>query len=101
VTDRLIRFELRGEEINLFARARKEGKEVMLVGEAVLRSDDRDKLRKIKRKVELVSQEYGVEVLPIVVTHFATSNGSQGFRMYLYICPWFMADIRSSTRYMP
>ena len=74
VTDRLIRFELKGEEINLFARARKDGKDVMLVGEAVLRLDDRYKLRKIERKVELVSQEYGVEVLPIVVTHFATSK---------------------------
>jgi len=72
VVDRLVRFELRGEEINLFARAKRDGKEVVLVGEAVLRLDDKGKLRKIKRKAELVSREYGLEVVPVVVTHFAT-----------------------------
>jgi len=72
VTDRLIRFELKGEEINLFARAKRDGKDVVLVGEAVLRLDDKGKLRKILRKVELVSKEYGLEVVPLVVTHFAT-----------------------------
>jgi len=74
VTDRLVRFELRGEEINLFARAKRDGKDVVLVGEAVLRLDDKGKLRKILRKVELVSKEYGLEVVPLVVTHFATSR---------------------------
>jgi len=74
VTDRLVRFELKGEEINLFARARKDGKDVVLVGEAVLRLDDRGKLRQIKRKVDLVSEEYGIEVVPVVVTHFATER---------------------------
>jgi len=72
VTDRLIRFELKGEEINLFARAKRDGKDVVLVGKAVLRLDDKGKLRKILRKVELVSKEYGLEVVPLVVTHFAT-----------------------------
>jgi len=72
VTDRLIRFELKGEEINLFAKAKRDGKDVVLVGKAVLRLDDKGKLRKILRKVELVSKEYGLEVVPLVVTHFAT-----------------------------
>ena len=74
VTDRLVRFELRGEEINLFARAKRDGEDVVLVGEAVLRLDDKGKLRKIRRKAELVSQEYGLEVVPVVVTHFATGR---------------------------
>ena len=74
VLDRLVRFELRGEEINLFAKAKRDGREVLLVGEAVLRLDDRSKLRKIKRKVDLVADEYKAEVLAIVVTHFATSK---------------------------
>ena len=74
VVDRLIRFELNGEEINLFARAKRNGEEVVLVGEAVLRLDDKGKLKKIKKKADMVSEEYGMEVSPIVVTHFATSR---------------------------
>jgi hypothetical protein len=74
VVDRLIRFELKGEEINLFARAKRNGEEVVLVGEAVLRLDDKGKLKKIKKKADMVSDEYGMEVSPIVVTHFATSR---------------------------
>lgn len=72
VIDRLIRFELNGEEVNLFARAKRNGEEIVLVGEAVLRLDDRGKLKKIKKKADMVSEEYGMKVSPIVVTHFAT-----------------------------
>jgi len=74
VIDRLIRFELKGEEINLFARAKRDGEEIILVGEAVLRLDDKGKLKKIKKKADMVSEEYGMKVSPIVVTHFATSK---------------------------
>ena len=74
VLDRIIRFELNGEEINLFARAKRDSEEVILVGEAVLKLDDKGKLKKIERKVDIVSEEYGMKVLPIVVTHFATSR---------------------------
>lgn len=74
VVDRLIREEIAGEEINLFARARRDGTEVILVGEAVLRLDDSSKLRQLRRKVGLVAEEYGGEVLPIIVTHFATKR---------------------------
>jgi hypothetical protein len=54
VVDRLVRFELNGEEINLFARAKRDGEEVVLVGESVLRLDDKGKIRKIKRKAEVL-----------------------------------------------
>lgn len=74
VIDRLIRFELKGEEINLFARAKRDGEEIILVGEAVLRLDDKGKLKKIKKKADMVSEEYRMKVSPIVVTHFATSK---------------------------
>jgi predicted nucleic acid-binding Zn-ribbon protein len=74
MVDRLIRFELKGEEINLFARAKRDGEEIILVGEAVLRLDDKGKLKKIKKKADMVSEEYGMKVSPIVVTHFATSK---------------------------
>jgi len=74
VIDRLIRFELQGEEINLFARAKCNGEEVVLVGESVLRLDDKGKLKDIKRKADIVFEEYGTKVSPIIVTHFATSR---------------------------
>jgi myosin heavy subunit len=74
VIDRLIRFELKGEEINLFARAKRNGEEEILVGESVLRLDDKGKLKDIKRKADIVFEEYGTKVSPIIVTHFATSR---------------------------
>ena len=45
ILDRMIRAEIRGEEMNLFAHARKDGQDVILLGEAVLRLDDLSKLR--------------------------------------------------------
>jgi vacuolar-type H+-ATPase subunit I/STV1 len=74
VIDRLIRFDLKGEEINLFARAKRNGEEVILVGESVLRLDDKGKLKDIKRKADIVFEEYGTKASPIIVTHFATSR---------------------------
>ncbi len=71
VTERFIRTEIRGEEINLFARGRKNGKEVVLVGESVLKLDDLDKLNAVMRKVEAVEHEVEEEIIPIVITHFA------------------------------
>ena len=71
ILDRMIRAEIRGEEMNLFARARKDGQEIVLLGEAVLRLDDLSKLRKVKKKVKLASEEFHQEIVPIIVTHFA------------------------------
>ena len=71
VTEKFIRTYIGGEEINIFAKAKKNGKEVHLVGEAVLKLDDREKLRWVMEKVNLVKEELGGEVIPIIVTHFA------------------------------
>jgi len=71
VTERMVRAEVAGEEINIFARARRDGEEVLIVGEAVLRFDDAAKLRQLKRKAAIVEAEMGQRVLPLVVTHFA------------------------------
>ena len=57
--------------MNLFAHARKDGQDVILLGEAVLRLDDLSKLRKVNRKVKLASEEFDQEIVPIIVTHFA------------------------------
>ena len=74
VTERLIRTEIEGEEINVFGKIRRDGKEMWLVGEAVLKLDDREKLKWVWDKVELVKETLGSEVMPIIVTHFARKN---------------------------
>jgi len=71
VIDRFIRTYIANEEINIFAKAKKNGKQVYIVGEAVLKLDDRTKLRFVMDKVNLVREEFGGEVIPIIVTHFA------------------------------
>ncbi|MCL0077595.1 hypothetical protein M1N61_00780 [Peptococcaceae bacterium] len=71
VTQKIIRTFVDEEEINIFAKARRDGKEVLLVGEAVLKLDDASKLKQVWRKVGAVKEEMGGEVVPIIVTHFA------------------------------
>ncbi|MCS7200529.1 MAG: hypothetical protein NZ850_09380, partial [Caldimicrobium sp.] len=77
VTERFIRAEIEGEEINFLARGRRNGREVYIVGEAKLRFDDTKRdfertFRVLERKVEVVKREYGgVEVVKLIVTHFA------------------------------
>ena len=69
--DHLVRTYIDGEEVNIFGKAKKEDQEVYLVGEAVLKLDDPAKLKKVWKKVEVVKKEFGGEVIPILVTHFA------------------------------
>ena len=74
--DKLIRREIAGEEINFFATAKKEGKTVYIVGETKLRLDDTkkrdDAFKQLEKKISAVKKTYGdVEVVPLIVTHFA------------------------------
>lgn len=71
ITEKFIRTEIRGEEINLFARGRRNGTPVVIVGESVLKLDDLSKLNAVMRKVEAVEEEVEEEIVPIVITHFA------------------------------
>ncbi|MCS7106313.1 MAG: hypothetical protein NZ942_03285, partial [Candidatus Aenigmarchaeota archaeon] len=77
ITERFIRTEIRGEEINFLAKGKLNGKEIYVIGEAKLRFDDTKKdfertFKGLKRKVEAVKREYGeVEVVKLIVTHFA------------------------------
>ncbi|MEJ5301435.1 MAG: hypothetical protein WHS38_10650 [Thermodesulforhabdaceae bacterium] len=74
VTDRLIRTHIGDSEINVFGKAIREGKEVYLVGDAVLKLDDISKISQVWDQVESVKQEFGGEVVPIIITHFAKPN---------------------------
>ncbi|MEJ5300172.1 MAG: hypothetical protein WHS38_04205 [Thermodesulforhabdaceae bacterium] len=71
VTDRLIRTHIGDLEINVFGKATREGKEIYLVGDAVLKLDDMSKISKVWDQVEAVKEEFGGEVVPVIITHFA------------------------------
>jgi uncharacterized phage infection (PIP) family protein YhgE len=79
VDDKIVRAEVGGKEINFFGKARKNGREVFIVGEVKLRLDDtkkrEDAFEELEEKVEAVRKEYGdVEVVRLLVTHFATKG---------------------------
>lgn len=80
VVERLLRTEIGGEEINLFGKARQDGREVLLVGETKLQLDERRANRRetervldrLAAKVEAVKQAMpGTEVVPLLITHYA------------------------------
>ena len=71
LTEKMIRFELEGEEINLFAKGRKGGEDILIVGEAELRLSSVGKLRQLEKKISLVKKSYPVQCVPLIVTHFA------------------------------
>lgn len=80
VVERLLRTEIGGEEINLFGKARQDGREVLLVGETKLQLDERRAnqretermLDRLAAKVEAVKQAMpGTEVVSLLITHYA------------------------------
>jgi myosin heavy subunit len=79
ITERMIRTEVGGKEINLFCRGLKNGREVLIVGESKLRLDERrakqEALDGLQERIAAVKAEYGnVEIVPVLVTHFATKG---------------------------
>jgi len=80
LSERLVRTTIRGQEINLFGRGKRQGKEILLVGETKLRLDERRRTRQgqveifeqLQVKAEAVAAEYpGEELLLVLMTHFA------------------------------
>jgi len=70
ITERFIRTEI-GEEINFFAKGKKEGREVILVGETELKATGPRKLAQLARKAAVVQESFpGKEVIPMLVTHY-------------------------------
>lgn len=80
LAEKLVRSTVRGEEVNLLGRGRREDREVWVVGEAKVRLDvgrgqkgARDIFTQLETKVAAIRQEHGdVEVVRVLVTHFAT-----------------------------
>ena len=85
LTERFVRTELDGEEINFFGHATQNGDAVIIVGEAKLRLDDRRKVGtedgsalrsaavvELERKLAIVRRRHpGVPLVPLLVTHYA------------------------------
>lgn len=83
VKERLIRAEIGGSEINIFCKAEREGKEVLVIGEAKLRLDERrerkkgeaDVFEELDEKARAVKNEYGkIEIVRLLITHYATKG---------------------------
>ena len=78
LTDKMIRTEIGGQEINILGRAKRNGKDVVIVGEAKLRCDERrkkpDVFEELEEKVLAVKEEYKEEIVKILVTHYATKG---------------------------
>ncbi|WP_169238425.1 hypothetical protein [Candidatus Roseilinea sp. NK_OTU-006] len=76
VSERLIRTEIGGEEINLFGRAKRDGQEVLIVGEAKLQlanpQREEEALAQLADKVAVVRKAMPkMEVVPLLITHYA------------------------------
>jgi chromosome segregation ATPase len=77
IKERMVREEIGGKEINLFGRGICDGKEVLIVGEAKLRLDERSKdvFEELEEKVKAVQEEYkDLEIIRILITHYATKE---------------------------
>jgi len=78
IKERIVRAEIGGKEINFFARAMKDGKEVFIVGESKIRLEStwrKDVFSELEDKVNVVKTEFGdVEVVRLLVTHFAKKD---------------------------
>ena len=75
VTQRFVRTYIGDEEINLFGRGRRDGKEVLIVGEVKVRLEEgrrEDALEQLEEKARVVQEAYpGEELVLLLVTHHA------------------------------
>ncbi|CAN2039020.1 Chordopoxvirus fusion protein [Candidatus Magnetomoraceae bacterium gMMP-15] len=70
IKEHFVRSYIGGEEINLFAKAKQNGEDVLIVGESVLKLDDRSKMKQLKKNVEAVKRHYDYPIIPLLITHF-------------------------------
>ncbi|MBU1487010.1 hypothetical protein KKH56_03025 [bacterium] len=75
--EKLIRTEIDGKEINILGRAKRNGKDVLVVGEVKIRLDDRRKkdiFNELEEKVQAVKVKYKEEPIRMLITHYATKG---------------------------
>ncbi|MGD9971447.1 MAG: hypothetical protein AB7S77_00145 [Desulfatirhabdiaceae bacterium] len=71
IRDRMIRLLLDGDEINFFAHAKKDGEDVVVVGEAELKFSSVGKMKNLKNHVSVVQKHYSQPIVPMIITHLA------------------------------
>ena len=75
VTERFVRTYIGDEEINLFGRGRRDGKEVLIIGEVKVRLEGgrrEEALEQLEEKARVVQEAYpGEELVLLLVTHHA------------------------------
>ena len=75
LTERLIRTEVEGVEINILGLGKRDGVEVVVVGEAKTRLERMEVFDELEDKVNVVKGQYkDKEVVRVLVTHFATNR---------------------------
>ncbi|MCS7214994.1 MAG: hypothetical protein NZ826_02435, partial [Thermodesulfovibrio sp.] len=77
IKERFIRQEIGGKEINIFAKGKRDGKDILILGESKLRIGEKreieDLLKEIEDKANAVKSEYrDREIVKILITHYAT-----------------------------
>ncbi len=78
--EKFIRTEIAGKEINILGRAKMNGKNVVVIGEAKLRLEDRrkkedqDVFNELEEKVQAVKKNYKEEPIRVLITHYATKS---------------------------
>jgi len=71
VLERFIRTEIDGEEIDIFATKR-DGRDVLIVGESELKLSSVGKLKRLDKKVLVVKRKFAEkEIVKLFVTHYA------------------------------
>jgi hypothetical protein len=78
IEEKFIRKEIGGKEINIFGFGKKDGKSIVVIGEARSRIDTKEKIEEVLQDVEekekVVAEEYkGFDIVKIVITHFASN----------------------------
>ena len=85
--EKFVRKQIKHHEVNLFGKAKKDSKDVIVVGEAKVRLEEKGRRKKdreewsdkvfeeLEEKVRVVKQEFpGVEIVRLLITHFATND---------------------------
>jgi hypothetical protein len=75
IKEKFIRKEIGEHEINILGLGRRDGVEVVIVGEAKTRLERMEVFDELEEKVKAVKEEYrDKEIVKVLVTHFATNK---------------------------
>lgn len=75
ITEKLIRTEIGDTEINILGFGRRDGIEIVVVGEVKTRLERMEVFDELEDKVRVAREQYsGKEIVKVLVTHFATKR---------------------------